>query len=430
MSTNALIQVIDERFLRPTSRVLVQTILWLLARWEYTLATICFAVAGAYFLYEIFAPHRMFWDVYFYGSVVKAVAAGMSPYDNAYLLNELNVEGYEFGFVYPPFVATIFYELRWLFLTSAGLTILLIVHAISWLSIPFLLAGSPKDWYARNFLYVWGLFLILFGFAGTRLLVVGNIAALLLAVIIFSTVAAVRTKDYKLFWPAVLVCSFVKFYLLVFLLVPVILDKRYLSAGMIVCTVGGLYALNYFITPGLFSEYVSLIASGSSDARNAGMSIYSFVVEVIKLVLGPGHQRVSVIAALGIQFVFVISILSLAYSIFEKFPRPERFDLYCCWLFISAFLISPRISDYDLAVVSVPFVLLSRMLLMNRGPGLGVALVTAIFAFILLRASTTLKVDLLQWSPIFAVLGVWLGTAVHWIMSARDTGARVVESPS
>jgi len=83
------------------------------------------------------------------------------------------------------------------------------------------------------------------------------------------------------------------------------------------------------------------------------------------------------------------------------------------------------LEDYDLAVVSVPFVLLSRMLLMKRGPGLGVALVTAIFAFILLRASTTLKVDLLQWSPIFAVLGVWLGSAIHWIMSARDTGATV-----
>ena len=149
-----------------------------------------------------------------------------------------------------------------------------------------------------------------------------------------------------------------------FLLVPVILDKKYLSAGMIVCTVGALYALNYFITPELFSEYISLITIGS-DSRNAGISIYSFVVEVIKLVLGPGYQRVSVITALGIHFIFVISILSLAYSIFEQFPRPKRFDLCCCWLFISAFLISPRISDYDLAVVSVPFVLLSRMLMMN-----------------------------------------------------------------
>src|SRR5262249_43330140 len=119
---------------------------------------------------------------------------------------------------------------------------------------------------------------------------------------------------------------------------------------------------------------------------------------------------------------------SLSYSIAQQHRRPERFDLFCCWLFISAFLVSPRVFDYDLAVVAVPFVLLSRMLLIQRGLGLGVAATTAIFAFTLLRASTSLKIDLMQWSPVFVIVGVWFGTAVHWMMSARCKRAKAVRS--
>jgi hypothetical protein len=416
--------VIDSRFLRPTSRAFVATIMWLLARWDYTLATICFVAAGGYFFYQIFVTHHIFWDINFYSAVLKAMAAGASPYDNAYLSKTLNVTGYSFGFVYPPLVAEAFYKFRWLFLTRTGLTLLLITHVISWLSIPYLLAGSPKNWHSRNFLYVWGLYLFLFGLGGMRLLVVGNLAAILFALIIFSIVVAVRTKDYKFFWVTILVCSFVKFYLLAFLLLPVILDKRYISAAGIICALIALYTLNYFISPALFSEYVAQIAAQSSDFRNIGWSFYSLSTQIIKVALGPNGDRLSVVIALGIHLVFVVGILLIAYSIAERRARPERFDLFCCWLFMSAFLISPRVSDYDLAVVIVPFVLLARMLLIERGLGMGVAVTVAVFGFILLRTPLSFETELSKWSATFAIVGVWFGAAVHWLTLVRADGER------
>jgi hypothetical protein len=398
--------------------------MWFLARWDYTLATICFATAGGYFFFQIFITHHIFWDINFYSAVVKAVAAGVSPYDNAYISKTLNGVGFSSGFVYPPLVAEVFYKFRWLFLTRTGLTLLLIIHVISWLSIPYLLAGSPKNWYSRNFLYIWGLYLVLFGLGGMRLLVVGNIAAVLFALMVFSIVVAVRTKNYMFFWVTILVCSFVKFYFLAFLLVPVILDKRYVSAAGIICALIALYALNYFISPALFSEYAAQIAAQSSGFGNIGWSIYSLATEIIKTALGPNDDRLSVVIALGIHLVFVVTILLIAYSIAERRPRPERFDLFCCWLFMSAFLISPRIFDYDLAVVIVPFVLLARMLLIERGLGLGVAVTVAVFGFILLRTPSLFQTELSKWSATFTIVGVWFGTAAHWLTLVRADQGR------
>ena len=411
-------EIIDSRLLRPTSRAFVATILWLLARWDYTLAVICFSVAGGYFFYQIFITHNIFWDINFYSAVVKAMAAGVSPYDNTYRSDTLNVVGYPFGFVYPPLVAEVFYTFQWLFITRTGLTLLLIIHVISWLSIPFLLAGSPKDWHSRNFLYVWALYLFLFGLGGMRLLVVGNIAAILFAPIIFSIVVAVRTKDYKLFWVTIFVCSFVKFYLLAFLLLPVILDKRYLSAIAITSALFVLYTLNYFVSPELFSEYVTQIAAQASASSNIGWTIYSLASEITNMALGRNTQ-LSLAIALGIHVVLVVAIILIAYSIAERKARPDRFNLFCCWLFISAFLISPRVSDYDLAVVIVPFVLLARMLLVERGLGMAVAVAVAAIGFSFMRTPPSFETELSKWSAIFAIIGIWFGVAVHWLTTVH-----------
>jgi hypothetical protein len=91
---------------------------------------------------------------------------------------------------------------------------------------------------------------------------------------------------------------------------------------------------------------------------------------------------------------------------------------------MSAFLISPRIFDYDLAVVIVPFVLLARMLLIERGLGLGVAVTVAVFGFILLRTPSLFQTELSKWSATFTIVGVWFGTAAHWLTLVRADQGR------
>lgn len=421
-------RMIDAKLLSPISHAFVSSVFWLLARWDYFLAAACFVTAGGYLLYLVFVTHHIFWDLDFYAAVVKTMAAGVSPYDDAFVFKILGIR-LSSGFDYPPLVAEALYKCRWLVLAPTGRALLVIGYAISWISIPYLLAGSPRKWYSLDFLYVWGLYLVLFGLAGMRLLVVGNISAILLAFAVLSIVVAIRTRNYGFFWVAILLCSFLKPYFLAFLLFPVILDKKYLSAIAFIFVLLALYVSNYLISPQLFSEYVKSFEMQPSNLVNIGLSIYTLAATIIAVALGPNTSRVTDLA-LGIHLIFSFAIFVLAYAITERRVRPMRFDLFCCWLFVSAFLISPRIFDYDIAIVVVPIVLLARMLLIEGRLGIAVAVTIAAFCTILLRTPETFHVSLPEWSSTFIMVGIWFGAAVNLLTSTRPVAGEVLSDLS
>jgi len=389
--------------------MIIATLSFLVGSWDYILAGLCFAIAATYFLVLVFVTHHMFWDVNFYASVVKAMSAGISPYDNAYISQDAT-DGFSLGFMYPPFAAQIFYKFDWLFLTAGGRAGLAVAQVLSWIAIPYLLAGSPARWYSRSYLYVWALYLVLFGLAGMRLLVVGNISALLFSTMIFAIVVAVRTGKYTLFWITIVICSFVKFYFLIFLMFPVILDKKYSASIIAIAILLGLFALNYVVSPMQFSEYLRQIGTQSNEV---GLSIFSLATRFTKGVLEWGGLQ-SFILPLAVYGVVSITILGIAFAVAEQ-RRPETFDLFCCWLFLAAFLISPRMYDFELAVVTVPFVLLARMLLLERGIGISVAAVAIAMGFLLVRNPPFFGVSLSDWTASFAIFGVWLGAGIHWL---------------
>ena len=122
-----------------------------------------------------------------------------------------------------------------------------------------------------------------------------------------------------------------------------------------------------------------------------------------------------------LQLLLVATILLVALVIADRRQRPRRFDLFCCWLLLSAFFISPRFFDYDLAVLVVPVVLLGRMLIMQRGVGLGVAVVIACFGTAFLRTPAQFQMMLSEWTGTFVMFGVWLGSAVQWLTAERAT---------
>jgi hypothetical protein len=144
------------------------------------------------------------------------------------------------------------------------------------------------------------------------------------------------------------------------------------------------------------------------------LSIFSLSSQIVKAAFGP-NSGLLLVVPIGIQVVLAAAVFVIAYTIAEQRARPERFDLFCCWLCLSALLISPRIFDYDLAIVSIPFVLLARMLLTERGLGIGVAVTVAALGFILLRTPSSFQTQLSDWSATFVIVGVWFGAAVHWL---------------
>jgi len=401
--------VVDSYFLDPLSHALTGAMLWIVRRWISTIFVVALATASAYFLYLIFVTHIIFWDFGIYVAAVEAMAAGKSPYDYAYTQE---ISGWPQQFVYPPLFAQTAYKLKWLLLTPAGATGLLVTHVVSWFSIPYLLAGSPKNWRSRDFLLLCAFYIILFGRGGLKLFCSGNIACILSALMIFSIVVAIRTRSYKLFWVAIIICSSIKIYFLAFLLIPIVMDKKYLSAIAVVIIVAGLYAIDYASNPRLFAEFLSAATWQSEDAFLVGRSLYSFVLSGFPVFVGHESHLTSMVAW-GLHFIFAVMVLLFAYAVARGHGRPTRFDLFCCWIFMSAYLISPRLTDYDTAILIVPFVLLGQMLLRESRLGTGIAATVAFCGSVFLRTPLT------DWSGLFAILGIWLGTGVHCLVAGQ-----------
>ena len=264
MTVNDRIQsFVDRYFLSPSSRVAVASLQRIIAGWELVLATVMAMMAAAYVLYLLLVTHNLFWDFNGYIAAVKAMGTGASPYDRTFIASNFGAQIPQFP--YPPLVAEAFYQLSGLFLTPGGLVILLIATIVSVLGIPYLLADFPRRWYSPKFLYMCGLYLVLFGFGGMRLVANGNIQPIVCAAIIVSIIAAVYRHDYKLFWIALAFCSFIKFYFLAFILFPLILDKKYAGSIAFVLLFGALYAANYVFYPELFSQFLTLIGNTSRD---------------------------------------------------------------------------------------------------------------------------------------------------------------------
>jgi hypothetical protein len=380
-------------------------------RWKLVFATICFLMAAAYFVYLIFITGNFFWDFQRYVAVVNAMAAGASPYDLEYITKNYSIfqnSPLAVTFLYPPLVAELFSKFSWIFTTTTGRIVLLITSAASWISIPYLLAGSPKKWYSLNFLCVWGLYLTLFGFAGIRIFAIGNIAELLNAAMVGSIVIAVRKNDYTLFWTTIAACAMVKIYFLIYLLIPIVLDRKYLGITIFLIFFTIAFSMNYVFDSTLYSQYLSSVQLVSHSPEVAGWSLFSFALKLFYLVPGL-NSDVAVFSAFVVHFVFAFILVLIAYAVSKRYPRPHCFDLLCCWYFLSAFLISPRVFDYDVAVITVPFVLLGRMLIVERGLGLVVALSVAVCGLVFVRTPLS---DIISCMPI---IGVWLGVAVHFL---------------
>jgi hypothetical protein len=144
--------------------------------------------------------------------------------------------------------------------------------------------------------------------------------------------------------------------------------------------------------------------------------------------LGLSRERVTGLA-LGFHFLFSFIVVMMAYAIAVRRSRPLHFDLYCCWLFVSAYLISPRTFDYDLAVVVVPLVLLMRMLLVEGRFGVTVAVIITAFCTTLLRSPTQFQTPLSEWSSAIIIWAVWFGAAVHLLNSTEPTSSTGAKTP-
>ena len=413
-STDHANTFIERLALQSLSTGAVRCLSSLVTEWNFFLSILCLLASAAYALILLTYTKHFFWDVDFYAAVVRAMNLGHSPYDNAWLMSDPS-SAYSNGFVYPPAIALLFDHIQWIFISHSGRALLICFLFLSWLAIPYFLAGRPKRPISKDYLWIWSLYLALFGFAGVRLLAVGNIAALLFAALTITIGIAIERRDYRPFWIVLLICSFIKPYFLGFLIFPAALDRQYWQSALLVASLASLYATNYFLEPQLFTEYLAQLSAQQSHLSNIGISFFTLASSITRLLIKAPSLSTAISIVIHLWFVAVIFLISIAVT--GRTNRSRRFDSLCCWLFLSGFLISPRLFDYDLALIAVPFALLVRDLVVRRQSGAGVAIAMASVSLFFTRIPAGIPLQLSDWSPTFLIAGIWLGTAVDFLAS-------------
>jgi hypothetical protein len=390
-------------------------------RWAVAAATICLALG--YLAYIILAG-KFGWDFAVYRAGIAAFKTTGNPYDAADLAKAYGVD---LPFTYPPVVVLLFAQLTGLFSNPFALALLFAAHVAAVVAIPALLSSYPfpirggiRALIPRDFLWMLGAYLVLFGFSGAKLLASCNIAAVLVCLCLVAMLYSVRRRDYMALWIAlVLVCQ-IKIYLICFAAVPFLLDRKIWQPALLAVLVMAGYTLNWILAPGLVHGWLDTMGAFANGPGFVGIS----VMEAVHVTLQTLHFAPRLIGplALGIHAVYSAGVIGFSALALWTRARPADARLVLPWALMAAMLISPRLIENDLAIAVIPFLVLLMRLVSARGIGLGVA----VAGFVL--GTSLIKTPLGDWGALFALLGVWLGSGIDWFCAAAPASMKTAAS--
>lgn len=359
----------------------------------------------------IFLSGKPFWDFAVYRAGIAAFKATGTAYDPRYLLDHYGVD---LPFTYPPLVLLAFDKLSWLFTSMPGLALLLAAHLAALAAI--LRLQLPKDWAIADKLWVCGVFLAAFGLAGTKLFLTGNVAAVFAAATLGALAWSVPRKTYWPLWAILALVCQVKIYFICFAAVPFFLHRKIVEPAVIGLAIIASTALNYFVSGELFQQFVATMRDFSHQAGFSGTSVMSGVELVLKSVR-LGSENAALLIALGVHLVYALMVAAFGAAVLWSRP-PRNAHVAFLFAFMGALLASPRLIEYDMALLAIPFVVFLRDLLRERGLGLGIAVAGFLAALVLVRT------PLADWGGFVALLGVWLGMGIAWLTGPQGESLR------
>jgi hypothetical protein len=347
--------------------------------------------------------HKLFWDFAVYQSGLAAYRAVGTPYDPAYLHR---VFALDLPFTYPPLVLLAFSRVSWLFDSPLGLALLLILHLSACVSIPYLV--TPRHLRRTELPWMVGVYLVAFGLSGTKILLTGNIAAIICAPVLAALTYSASRKNYALLWLVLLLACQVKIYFICFAAIPLLVDRKVFEPSIACLLIIASYALNFLAPPLLLNGFLTTLASASHTTGFVGTSVLT-AVQVTQDRIGIAHSLAATTLAWGVHCAYALSLLGFGIAVMWSRHRPREPWLAFLWALVAALLISPRLAPYELALLVIPFLILLRILLTKGGLGLGIA----VAAFVLAASLGT--TPLADWGGLLVVLGVWMGVGCNWV---------------
>ena len=383
--------------------------------WRVTVAFLTFTLAIGFIGYIVFAG-KTFWDFAVYRAGVAAYQATGTAYDPQFLLETYGVG---LPFTYPPLILLLFSKLSWLFATDLGRAVLVIAHVLAFLLIPYLLI--PRSLRRTEFVWMFGVYLVAFGLSGCKLLLAGNIAALLSALIVGALNYSATRKLNAVFWVALFLVCQIKIYFVCLVAIPFLVERKiWVPAAMAVLIVAG-YALNYMAPPRLLEGFTTTLASVTHISAFGGTSVMTAVQTMLDRLHISNQTSITTLLAVGIHCLYALVMMSFAVAVMWSKARPKDAYVSLLWAFMGALLISPRLAPYDLALLVIPFLVFLRQLVISEDRfGLHIAMAAAVLAAGL--ATTPLA----DWGALVVLCGVWGGIGCDWLMQkhASSTEAK------
>ena len=302
------------------------------------------------------------WDAKIYLTAVHSLQLGHDPWGDGIAIQQqahATAKGPSpqgpFSYVYSPITLPV--------LRLAAATPLWLTATVFWL---FYVAGvlgalwfgvqaqTPQE--RRTLAVLTPLAVFFPGFLACDTILSGNVAFMLYGLVLTTAVLAWRRGRWRWFYLAILAASCFKAPLLSLLAIPILsARKQWLPAALTAAAGVGLFAMQPFLWPAYFHNYLQAVELQFSYNRDFGFSpagLFSGVLFDHHLPYSPACTIFYLLYAIPLfAFLFVLSrrYLGGAFTLMQWTPV----------MIVGVILLNPRLIEYDAAPVALPLALIA-----------------------------------------------------------------------
>lgn len=357
------------------------------------------------------------WDLRIYQTAIRALRIGHDPYADAIAIqaayhNQLalhpNAIPYPpYNYVYSPITLPLLRLVgevpEWLSRSSYLLVYAIGAFAVVWVGVQ---AVEEKE--RKYFAFLAPVAAFFPGLLENGVILSGNIAYILYGVVLVTTVAGWKRGRWRWFYLAVLVASCFKAPLLTLLAIPVLSARQqWIPAGLTASAGVSLFVAQSMIWPVLFRNFLQAVELQISYNRDFGSSPAGMFAGFLfdhGLPYSHGSFIFYLLYAVPL-FGFLVYLSNKFMS--GYFPITRWIPV----LLLGIILLNPRIIEYDLAILTIPFALIVWRLF----PGLAsnrIAALSALTVFVMINVAA--YQGWIIWKNIGCILLVSLFSAGAW----------------
>jgi hypothetical protein len=310
---------------------------------------VLYCAVALFFLFICFTWGRyrllgdgFFWDARVYARAIVDSRSGGDSYffDPAKL-----------PFANPPLFLRSAVWLSYLFSAHLGWYLYLALLVAATFTIPWVLSSCyiRSEWMTP--VVALAIFAIQPRFFVERMMISGNVATLLYALVLLAGVPGIRRNRWTLFYLAVILAALVKPVFLALLILPILAGSRqFVRSALTAAAVFAAYAFERLSMSSLYLAFQNTLYLQLVVKHDAGTGLYSYFLNAgNRVALFRGSIR-----ALIAHFSVVAILLAALFLLRKRKHLPNVERLWVPALVVMAVLANPRLQYYDLDIAILP----------------------------------------------------------------------------